>query len=125
MEKVKEILLSAGKTALNSAVELGRSVVQLAARLGGTAASFVGKKTCALAKEHRQPLLLAAAAVSGVLAIGSLILWLTGRRDAVRLPAADRKEESIYGKKGIQGGVSAAAGPDDPLHLHPQGDLPA
>ena len=61
-------------------VELGRSVVQLAARLGGTAASFVGKKTCALAKEHRQPLLLAAAAVSGVLAIGSLILWLTGRK---------------------------------------------
>ena len=56
MEKVKEILLTAGKTALNSAVELGRSVVQLAARLGGTAASFVGKKTCALAKEHRQPL---------------------------------------------------------------------
>ena len=45
MEKVKEILLTAGKTALNSAVELGRSVVQLAARLGGTAASFVGKKT--------------------------------------------------------------------------------
>ena len=79
MEKVKEILLTAGKTALNSAVELGRSVVQLAARLGGTAASFVGKKTCALAKEHRQ-LLLAAAAVSGVLAIGSLILWLTGRK---------------------------------------------
>ena len=77
MEKVKEILLTAGKTALNSAVELGRSVVQLAARLGGTAASFVGKKTCALAKEHRQPLLLA---VSGVLAIGSLILWLTGRK---------------------------------------------
>lgn len=73
MEKVKEILLTAGKTALNSAV-------QLAARLGGTAASFVGKKTCALAKEHRQPLLLAAAAVSGVLAIGSLILWLTGRK---------------------------------------------
>ena len=31
MEKVKEILLTAGKTALNSAVELGRSVVQLAA----------------------------------------------------------------------------------------------
>ena len=28
-------------------------------------------------------------------------------------------------KKGIQGGVPAAAGPDDPLHLHPQGDLPA
>ena len=80
MEKVKEILLTAGKTALNSAVELGRSVVQLAARLGGTAASFVGKKTCALAKEHRQPLLLAAAAVSGVLAIGSLILWLTGQK---------------------------------------------
>ena len=79
MEKVKEILLTAGKTALNSAVELGRSVVQLAARLGGTAASFVGKKTCALAKEHRQPLLLAAA-VSGVLAIGSLILWLTGQK---------------------------------------------
>ena len=34
----------------------------------------------------------------------------------MRLPAADRKEESIYGKKGIQGGVAAAAGPDDPLH---------
>ena len=83
MEKVKEILLTAGKTALNSAVELGRSVVQLAARLGGTAASFVGKKTCALAKEHRQPLLLAAAAVSGVLAIGSLILGLTGRKKYV------------------------------------------
>ena len=61
MEKVKEILLTAGNTALNSAVELGRSVVQLAARLGGTAASFVDKKTCALAK-------------------GSLILWLTGRK---------------------------------------------
>ena len=44
MEKVKEILLTAGNTALNSAVELGRSVVQLAARLGGTAASFVGKR---------------------------------------------------------------------------------
>lgn len=80
MEKVKDILLTAGKTALNSAVELGRSVVQLAARLGGTAASFVGKETCAVVKEHRQPLLLAAAAVSGVLAIGSLILWLTGQK---------------------------------------------
>lgn len=80
MEKVKDILLVGGKAALDSAVELGRSVVQLAARLGGTAASFVGKKTCAVVKEHRQPLLLAAAAVSGVLAIGSLILWLTGRK---------------------------------------------
>lgn len=80
MEKVKDILLTAGKTALNSAVELGRSVVQLAARLGGTAVSFVGKKTCALAKEHRQPLLLAAAVVSGVLAVGSVVLWLTGRK---------------------------------------------
>jgi hypothetical protein len=29
---------------------------------------------------HIVPLLLAAAAVSGVLAIGSLILWLTGRK---------------------------------------------
>ena len=63
MEKVKEILLTGGKAALDSAVELGRSVVQLAARLGGTAASFVGKKTCAVVKEHRQPLLLAAAAI--------------------------------------------------------------
>ena len=45
MEKVKDILLTGGKAALDSAVELGRSVVQLAARLGGTAASFVGKKT--------------------------------------------------------------------------------
>ena len=61
-------------------VELGRSVVQLAARLGGTAASFVGKKTCALAKEHRQPLLLAAAVVSGVLAVGSVVLWLVCRK---------------------------------------------
>ena len=43
--------------------ELGLSRTELAARLGGTAASFVGKKTCALAKEHRQPLLLAAAAI--------------------------------------------------------------
>lgn len=34
MEKVKEILLAGGKAALDSAVELGRSVVQLAARLG-------------------------------------------------------------------------------------------
>ena len=42
MEKVKDILLTGGKAALDSAVELGRSVVQLAARLGGTAASFVG-----------------------------------------------------------------------------------
>ena len=80
MEKVKEILLTGGKAALDSAVELGRSVVQLAARLGGTAASFVGKKTCAVVKEHRQQQGLAAAAVSGVLAIGSLILWLTGRK---------------------------------------------
>ena len=31
MEKVKEILLVGGKAALDSAVELGRSVVQLAA----------------------------------------------------------------------------------------------
>jgi hypothetical protein len=54
--------------------------VQLAARLGGTAASFVGKKTCALAKEHRQPLLLAAAVVSGVLAVGSVVLWLVCRK---------------------------------------------
>ena len=53
---------------------------QLAARLGGTAASFVGKKTCALAKEHRQPLLLAAAVVSGVLAVGSVVLWLVCRK---------------------------------------------
>mgnify|MGYP000797818112 CR=1 FL=1 len=29
MEKVKEILLAGGKAALDSAVELGRSVVQL------------------------------------------------------------------------------------------------
>ena len=36
MEKVKDILLTGGKAALDSAVELGRSVVQLAARLGGT-----------------------------------------------------------------------------------------
>lgn len=76
MEKVKDILLVGGK----AAVELGRSVVQLAARLGGTAASFVGKKTCALAKEHRQPLLLAAAVVSGVLAVGSVVLWLVCRK---------------------------------------------
>ena len=80
MEMVKEILLAGGKAALDSAVELGRSVVQLAARLGGTAASFVGKKTCALAKEHRQPLLLAAAVVSGVLAVGSVVLWLVCRK---------------------------------------------
>lgn len=80
MEKVKDILLVGGKAALDSAVELGRSVVQLAARLGSTAASFVGKKTCALAKEHRQPLLLAAAVVSGVLAVGSVVLWLVCRK---------------------------------------------
>ena len=61
MEKVKEILLVGGKAALDSAVELGRSVVQLAARLGSTAAQFVSQKTCAVVKEHRQPLLLAAA----------------------------------------------------------------
>lgn len=30
MEKVKDILLTGGKAALDSAVELGRSVVQLA-----------------------------------------------------------------------------------------------
>ena len=40
MEKVKEILLVGGKAALDSAVELGRSVVQLAARLGSTAAQL-------------------------------------------------------------------------------------
>lgn len=80
MEKVKDILLTGGKAALNSAVELGRSVVQLAARLGGTAAQFVGQKTCAVVREHRQPLLLAAAVVSGVLAVGSVVLWLVGRK---------------------------------------------
>lgn len=80
MEKVKDILLTGGKAALNSAVELGRSVVQLAARLGGTAAQFVGQKTCAVVKEHRQPLLLAAGVVSGVLAVGSVVLWLVGRK---------------------------------------------
>ena len=55
MEKVKDILLTGGKAALDSAVELGRSVVQLAARLGSTAAQFVSQKTCAVVKEHRQP----------------------------------------------------------------------
>ena len=112
MEKVKEILLVGGKAALDSAVELGRSVVQLAARLGGTAASFVGKRPAPWPRSIASPLLLAAAVVSGVLAVGSVVLWLVCRKkvgflsyfynragDAVRLPAADRKEESIYGKK--------------------------
>ena len=34
------------------------------------------------------------------------------------------KEVLYHGKETVQGGVQAAAGPDDQLHLHPQGDLP-
>ena len=33
------------------------------------------------------------------------------------------KEVLYHGKETVQGGVQAAAGPDDQLHLHPQGDL--
>ena len=45
MEKVKEILLAGGKAALDSAVELGRSVVQLAAKENYDAARAVLEKT--------------------------------------------------------------------------------
>lgn len=40
----------------------------------------MSQKTCAVVKEHRQPLLLAAAVVSGVLAVGSVVLWLVCRK---------------------------------------------
>ena len=39
MEKVKNVLLTGGKAALNSAVELGCSVVQLFTRLANTPGS--------------------------------------------------------------------------------------
>ena len=44
MEKVKNVLLTGGKAALNSAVELGCSVVQLFTRLANTTWEFVCDK---------------------------------------------------------------------------------
>ena len=80
MEKVKDILLTGGKAALDSAVELGRSVVQLAARLANTTWEFVCDKVRTMSRERRRMLMIIAAAATGVLAVGSVVLWLVRRK---------------------------------------------
>lgn len=81
MEKVKNVLLTGGKAALNSAVELGRSVVQLFIRLANTTWEFVCDKVRTMSQEHRRMLMIiAAAAATGVLAVGSVVLWLVRRK---------------------------------------------
>lgn len=81
MEKVKNVLLTGGKAALNSAVELGRSVVQLFIRLANTTWEFVCDKVRTMSREHRRRMLMIlAAAATGVLAVGSVVLWLVRRK---------------------------------------------
>lgn len=80
MEKVKNVLLTGGKAALNSAVELGCSVVQLFTRLANTTWEFVCDKVRTMSREHRRMLMILAAVATGVLAVGSVILWLVRRK---------------------------------------------
>ena len=60
MEKVKNVLLTGGKAALNSAVELGCSVVQLFTRLANTTWEFVCDKVRTMSREHRRMLMILA-----------------------------------------------------------------
>lgn len=78
--KVKNVLLTGGKAALNSAVELGCSVVQLFTRLANTTWEFVCDKVRTMSREHRRMLMIIAAAATGVLAVGSVVLWLVRRK---------------------------------------------
>ena len=80
MEKVKNVLLTGGKAALNSAVELGCSGVQLFTRLANTTWEFVCDKVRTMSREHRRMLMIIAAAATGVLAVGSVVLWLVRRK---------------------------------------------
>ena len=79
MEKVKNVLLTGGKAALNSAVELGCSEVQLYTRLATTTWEFVSDKVRTMSREPRRMLKIIAAAATGVLAVGSVDLWLVRR----------------------------------------------
>lgn len=80
MDQIKKALGGAVKKVAACAAELCRGAVQLCARLSKTAAGFAGEKLRGLAKTYRQPLLLTMAIVSAVLALGSGVLWLLGRK---------------------------------------------
>lgn len=61
-------------------MELGCSVVQLFTRLANTTWEFVCDKVRTMSREHRRMLMIIAAAATGVLAVGSVVLWLVCRK---------------------------------------------
>lgn len=80
MEQAKKLLSGAVRRVVSCGARLGRDAVQLATGIAGSITRFVGRKTADLAKAHRQPLLLAVAVGSAVLAAVSVLLWLLGRK---------------------------------------------
>ena len=95
MEQLKETVLETGKKLLRSALGLMRTTAEATANLlgraarhavvfardkGGALVKATGGKVKAAAQDHRQGLLLIAAAVSGVIMAASLIGWFLGRK---------------------------------------------
>ncbi|MBQ6117369.1 MAG: hypothetical protein IJL08_08655 [Oscillospiraceae bacterium] len=95
MEELKKTLLETGKNTLNAALSLVRTTagatadllgraaghaVKFAKEQGGELVKATGGKVKTAAQDHRQGLLLIAAAVSGVVMIASLVGYLLGRK---------------------------------------------
>ena len=55
-------------------------MVQLFIRLANTTWEFVCDKVRTMSREHRRMLMIIAAAATGVLAVGSVVLWLVRRK---------------------------------------------
>jgi len=95
MEQIKTALLETGKNILNAALSLVRTTAGVTADLlgraaghavvfarekGGALVKTAGGKAKAAAQDHRQGLLIAAAAVSGLALAASLLGLLLGRK---------------------------------------------
>ena len=95
MEQIKSSLLEAGRKLAQSALTLVRATAEATANMLGRAAGHAvvfakdkgnalvktaGGRAKAAAQDHRQGLLIAAAAVSGVVLAASLLGLLLGRK---------------------------------------------
>ena len=140
-------------TAAKLAKKLAHIVLQAAgaavSTVGRAVKGLLGKAACGVGKKVQKfipPVCKVVMIVSGAVALLSCVGWLIsetripqgdapGRISLKQSPAFPRTAQgrageskgdlSKYEEKGIQSGEQAPAGPDDQLHLYPQGDIPA
>ena len=141
MRKFLHMAGGIAKKTLATAAKLAKKLAHIVLQAAGTAVSAVGravkgllgKAACGVGKKVQKfipPVCKVVMIVSGIPqgdAPGRISLKQSPAfpRTAQGRAGESKGDLSKYEEKSIQGGEQAPAGPDDQLHLYPQGDIPA